>query len=312
MKKIVLTESQYKRLVIQKLNEESTITDMGEKVNDFDIDLEGKIIRRWNENNSEHVIRIQKMLKSLGYELGPYGENKDGIDGIYGPFTEDAVREFQEDEMPNQPDQHDGILGPITYELLKGKVDEKSEDEGVEVDDLLDATSTISDVGDIDRPESGEDDMVYDIEGDIDIKGNELTNGGPISIVWETILNDLDDQLDDKDIYYLITAGNDKFHQGRNSRHNIGCAVDFAIRKSKAGKSGIGKKKFNKKYADRIYDIMYNLEDKYGEEYGFSWLDEYNRTTKHATGGHIHMSISREFCGGRSGKEITQKQELPT
>lgn len=145
MKRIVLTESQYKRLVSQKLNEEITLT--GEKISDFDIDLEGNIVRRWSDNNPEHVERIQRMLKSLDYELGPYGPNKDGVDGIYGPFTEDAVKEFQEDEMPGQPDQHDGVMGPITYSLLKSKVDEKSEEEGVEVDTMLSMASMVDGIG---------------------------------------------------------------------------------------------------------------------------------------------------------------------
>ena len=84
MKRIILTESQYKRLVRRPLNEE--VSDEGEKVTDFNIELEGNNIRRWNDNNPEHVERIQKMLKSLNYDLGYYGPNGDGVDGIYGTF----------------------------------------------------------------------------------------------------------------------------------------------------------------------------------------------------------------------------------
>ncbi len=135
MKRIIITERQYKKLVNKPLNEE--ITASGEKVTDFDIELEGYIIRRWNDNNPEHVERIQKMLKSLNYDLGYYGENGDGVDGIYGRFTEKAVEEFQENEMPNQPEQWDGIIGPITYEILKDSVKGLADEEGVELVDLF-------------------------------------------------------------------------------------------------------------------------------------------------------------------------------
>jgi hypothetical protein len=93
MKRIILTESQYRKLVRRNLNEE--VTDEGEKVTDFDIELEGYIIRRWDDNNPEHVERIQKMLKSLDYDLGYYGPNKDGVDGKYGTSTRKAVKELE-------------------------------------------------------------------------------------------------------------------------------------------------------------------------------------------------------------------------
>ena len=149
MKRIILTESQYKRLVRRPLNEE--VSDEGEKVTDFNIELEGNNIRRWNDNNPEHVERIQKMLKSLNYDLGYYGPNGDGVDGDYGRFTEKAVKEFQENEMPNQPEQWDGVIGPITYEILKDAVKELSDEEGAGDDDLLDndvETPTIIDLDD--------------------------------------------------------------------------------------------------------------------------------------------------------------------
>ena len=152
--------------------------------------------------------------------------------------------------------------------------------------------------------------MVSHIYGDIDIKGDELTNGGDISDEWSSILNDLDDLLDDSDIEYEITAGNDKFHQNRskNSRHKIGCAVDFALR---INGTPISKNTFNENYAFKVYEIMDELSTKYGSLVDFSWLDEYNRGAAYSTGGHIHMSIGRQYCGGIEGKEIKSKQILP-
>jgi hypothetical protein len=154
--------------------------------------------------------------------------------------------------------------------------------------------------------------MVYNIGGDIDFKGNELSNGGPVSDQWETILNDLDDMLDEAGIKYSITAGNDKFHHRKNpgSRHTTGCAVDFAIR-NRMG-AGIRTKVFNRKYAKTVFEIMEKMMSKYGGSHDFSWLDEYNSATGHATGGHIHMSINKKWCGkGDSGQEIKSKQTLP-
>ena len=152
--------------------------------------------------------------------------------------------------------------------------------------------------------------MVYNIDGDIDIKGNELSNGGPVSDQWTPILNDLDDMLDDAGIEYEITAGNDKFHQNKtkNSRHKIGCAVDFALRINGVP---INKNTFNINYASKVYEIMDELSNTYSSSHDFSWLDEYNRGTRHSTGGHIHMSIGRQYCGGIEGKEIKFMQKLP-
>jgi hypothetical protein len=289
-----------------RINEQlENITITGEKVSDFDIELDGQLIRRWSKNNKEHVERVQKMLISLGYDIGSYGSNGDGVDGKYGKYTEKGVKEFQEDMMPEDPNQWDGVMGPITYNHLKDGVEEKAEDEGVTTDYLVgntgdDVIDTPNDVIDID----GE--MITSISDDIDVKKGQLFQAGSISLVWEKILNDLDDKLDSAGIKYKVTAGNDNFHKGKNSRHNIGCAVDWAVRPT----SSVNR--FNKKYAVRVYDIMDKLTTTYGDEYDFSWIDEYNHMTKEASGAHIHMSISREFCGvSNSGKENTRSHTLP-
>jgi hypothetical protein len=58
-----------------------------------------------NESEAEDVIKKgdknqqvgawQRALKSLGYDLGTYGTNKDGIDNEFGSKTETATKEFQ-------------------------------------------------------------------------------------------------------------------------------------------------------------------------------------------------------------------------
>ena len=44
----------------------------------------------------EFVKHLQKMLVTLGYDLGTNGPDKDGVDGSFGKLTETAVNDFQE------------------------------------------------------------------------------------------------------------------------------------------------------------------------------------------------------------------------
>lgn len=69
-------------------------------------------IRKGSKNN--YVTILQTNLKKLGYNLGTYGENKDGIDGDYGTKTVNAVRAFQKKVNIKV----DGICGPKTWEAL--------------------------------------------------------------------------------------------------------------------------------------------------------------------------------------------------
>jgi murein DD-endopeptidase MepM/ murein hydrolase activator NlpD len=46
------------------------------------------------------VINLQKMLKSRGYDLGNYGPNKDGIDGIMGFYTQQALDAYRNKTPP--------------------------------------------------------------------------------------------------------------------------------------------------------------------------------------------------------------------
>lgn len=237
MKRIIITERQYKKLVNKPLNEE--ITDSGEKVTDFDIELEGYIIRRWNDNNPEHVERIQKMLKSLNYDLGYYGENGDGVDGIYGRFTEKAVEEFQENEMPNQPEQWDGIIGPITYEILKDSVKGLADEEGVEDDDLLNN----------DDVEEGD-----DVE-EFEFHGEGLTDEIP------TILHEL---------MYLISSKESKNHSYDSAYPSkiIPGLSEMTIEEATSvnGSSAVGRWQFMPKYmVDRVKKVGLKMSDKFSE-----------------------------------------------
>ena len=61
-------------------------------------------------STGENVTKIQKALKTLGYDLGKYG-----ADGIYGGVTEAAVKAFQEAKGLKV----DGIIGPETLAALE-------------------------------------------------------------------------------------------------------------------------------------------------------------------------------------------------
>lgn len=69
-------------------------------------------LRKGAEN--DYVTILQTNLKKLGYNLGTYGVNQDGIDGDYGTKTVNAVRAFQKKAKIKV----DGICGPKTWEAL--------------------------------------------------------------------------------------------------------------------------------------------------------------------------------------------------
>jgi peptidoglycan hydrolase-like protein with peptidoglycan-binding domain len=48
------------------------------------------------DRREELVEHLQKMLKALGFDLGAFGPNRDGVDGKFGNGIERAVNEFQE------------------------------------------------------------------------------------------------------------------------------------------------------------------------------------------------------------------------
>ena len=68
---------------------------------------------------SRDVKALQEALVSLGYDLGEGGVYNNGIDGEFGPNTEDAVIQFQLDRGFNSANV-DGIVGEGTHkELLR-------------------------------------------------------------------------------------------------------------------------------------------------------------------------------------------------
>jgi len=74
---------------------------------------------------SRDVKALQQALISLGYDLGEGGVYNNGVDGEFGPKTEDAIIQFQLDRGFNSSNI-DGIVGEGTHkELLRALSGEK-------------------------------------------------------------------------------------------------------------------------------------------------------------------------------------------
>lgn len=70
-------------------------------------------------HGSEDIKKIQRQLKQLGYDLGTFGDQADGVDGQFGSMTEAAIKAFQEAHGL----EADGIIGPETLKALQDSVD---------------------------------------------------------------------------------------------------------------------------------------------------------------------------------------------
>jgi len=89
-----------------------------------------------------HYVEIaQGYLVSLGYDLGPYGPNKDGVDGKFGTITDKAAREFQKSEGLKV----DGLIGAITWAALKVRAENPEEPQEHKF------TATITDLSEEDK-----------------------------------------------------------------------------------------------------------------------------------------------------------------
>lgn len=65
-------------------------------------------------SSGKAVEDLQSALVTLGYKLGAYGPNKNGVDGDFGSMTDKAVKAFQKSRGLEQ----DGIVGPLTWTAL--------------------------------------------------------------------------------------------------------------------------------------------------------------------------------------------------
>ncbi len=146
-------------------------------------------------------------------------------------------------------------------------------------------------------------------------KESELHNGGPVYSGMLGILADLESL---SGFQLKITGGNDRFHQDLSqfSHHKTGYAVDIVSPSLEVKK--------NRKFFEKCILKLF-LDGDY-EEGGkaLGAINEYDKPTGHATGGHFHISytssgkefnlallgISRRKANRmkRNGKKITQEE----
>lgn len=121
MKKIIkLTESDLEKIVEKVLRESYLINEIESDADDLggsqeDVNVE---INNFNQNapidQKQNMRLIQSKLKELGYNLGKFGPNQDGVDGNYGRRTLAAIKDFQRKNGIKQT----GWVGTVTAPLL--------------------------------------------------------------------------------------------------------------------------------------------------------------------------------------------------
>lgn len=110
-------------------------------------------------------------------------------------------------------------------------------------------------------------------------KGKELTSGGELTEDIAKITSAILDEFKKiaPSVKVTLTSGNDAFHHNLSyvSRHTKGEAVDITLNPS------------NKDSRAQMVDLLNRIVA--GNE-GFSYIDEYSKPSKSATGGHFHIS----------------------
>lgn len=221
---------------------------------------------------------IQAKLKELGYELGSFGPNKDGIDNKYGSVTKEAVKDFQEDVFKGETEKHDGIVGIDTWSELFP--DEKYP---LNIND----TSKIS----------------KNVIDKLQIKTNTTSNfttkssngtypnlTGKIKNVSDSILGDIQSIAAERNWIVHIFSGHRPGSKVKNtnrlSRHHYGVAVDISAIN---GNSYYRNREEFNRLGDQLVDMLKSIGYKFGErnnDKGYLWQTDIGGNHFH----HIHAS----------------------
>lgn len=172
------------------------------------------------------VEALQIALQILGYQLPKFG-----VDGIFGPETANAVKEFKNDNS---------LLNEETSDI----------------------------------------EMAVSATGNR-IKGNELESGGPLNDNLDNVVAQIlkDFEQTNPNVKITLTSGNDLFHKKLpyTSQHTLGSALDLTLEP-------------NDRKTKKAFE---NLLEKYKSKVpNFKYINEYDKPTRYATGGHFHLEIS--------------------
>ena len=123
-------------------------------------------------------------------------------------------------------------------------------------------------------------------------KNKEIDSGGEMSIHAVKLFIKFFKFLkkEQPDVSIEISAGHDKFHGKYKSGHNAGEALDFVVTSGSADKA---------KVAQALKQFKSSNSD-------FSYLDEYETPTDHATGPHFHIQyVGTSRQGNVFAKDVT-------
>jgi hypothetical protein len=109
-------------------------------------------------------------------------------------------------------------------------------------------------------------------------KGSEITSGGEISKEISTAVSEILTAFKQvsPNAKVRVTGGNDKYHQGMNSKHPKGLAIDLTVDPQSE--------------RNKFIKVMDEYKKKNSE---FTYIDEYSRPSKHATAPHFHLQIGK-------------------
>lgn len=91
-----------------------------------------------------------------------------------------------------------------------------------------------------------------------------------------------------------VTAGNDKYHKGTNSKHHRGAALDFVV---------IGA---TSSMLDNIVDILKEYKSRFKD---FHFIDEYRKPSARSTGGHFHIEVNIRLTKNIGGSNTSQQKQ---